>query len=131
MVVEGQDGPLVCVDDDGWRWEPTSSLATNSSGSGSSVVTASSGSLAFTGTGPGLRLLLMVGAGFIALGLSALVLADAPRRAIGWIGNLAAGREGERLGSPASELPAAAGLVSKTPLHHKIERLVFWLLGRE
>ncbi|HTZ09656.1 MAG TPA: hypothetical protein VMB72_11315 [Acidimicrobiales bacterium] len=78
-TVEGQDGPLECVDDDGWRWEaPGPSTAASASTTGSAVAT--SAQLAFTGPGPAMQVVLGVGALLCTIGVVMLVAADVPRR---------------------------------------------------
>jgi hypothetical protein len=87
-TVEGEDGPIICEENDGLRWEPA---AATSAGGGTSAivtqpatnaVTAPSSSLAFTGPGPGLKTATIMGIALIVLGIVLLFLVDIPRRTL-------------------------------------------------
>jgi hypothetical protein len=111
--------------------KPTSGGTTPTTG----PVTAPASSLAFTGSGPGVSLLAILGGALILLGLTLMVLVDAPRRALMQLAALGPAtlhrvRTGDlRSGPLASQLPARGLEMARSGIDIA-RRTGRWLLGR-
>ena len=122
QTVEGENGPIICTQNDGLRWEPAVSGTGGTTNTISNAVRAASSSLAFTGSGPGLKTMTLVGAGVVLLGLVLLFLVDMPRRVLRQLADLSPGRRRDRASGGTRAMATAIG--------REVARRISWLLGR-